>query len=46
MVSIVEKRKFGKTSKVSKYYENDGLKNFIFLFMSLLSSVIVRNGHI
>ena len=32
--------------KFSKQYEHDCLQNFILLFMSLLTDVIVRNSHI
>ena len=32
--------------KVSKYYEHDCLQNFILLFMSLLTALIVKNSHI
>ena len=32
--------------KVSKYYEHDCLQNFILLFMSLLTVLIVKNAHI
>ena len=32
--------------EVSKYYVNDNLQNFIFLFMSLLTVLIVKNSHV
>ena len=32
--------------KVSKYYEHGCLQNFILLFMSLLTTLIVKNSHI
>ena len=32
--------------KVSKYYELDRLQNFLLLFMSLLTALIVKNSHI
>ena len=32
--------------KVSKYYENDCLQNFLFLFMSLLTAPISKNSHV
>ena len=35
-----------KHQKVSKYYENDCLWNFISLFMSLLSALIVKNRYV
>ena len=31
--------------KVSNYYEHDCLQNFLLLFMSLLTALIVRNSH-
>ena len=34
-----------KHEKVSKYYENDCLQNFLSLFMSLLPAKFVRNSH-
>ena len=34
-----------KHEKVSKYYENDCLQNFLSLFMSLLTAKFVRNSH-
>ena len=40
------KGKFSKHQKVSKYYENDSLKNFDLLFMSLLTAPIVKNSHV
>ena len=35
-----------KHQKVSKYYENDCLQNFLLLFMSLLTAKFVKNSHI
>ena len=35
-----------KYQKVSSYYENDCLQNFLLLFMSLLIAPIVKNSHI
>ena len=32
--------------KVSKYYEHDCLQNFVLLFMSLLTTFIVKNSHV
>ena len=32
--------------KFSKFYEHDCLQNLIFLFMSLLTALIVKNNHI
>ena len=40
------KGKVGKTSTVSKYYENDCLQNFILLFMSLIAAKFIKNSHI
>ena len=37
---------FVKHQKVSKYYDRDCLKNFILLFMSLLTDSIVKNSHL
>ena len=34
-----------KHEKVSKYYENNCLQNFLSLFMSLLTAKFVRNSH-
>ena len=39
------KGKFGKTSKVSKYYENDYLQNFLLFFMSLLTAPIIKTTY-
>ena len=36
---------FVKHQKVLKYYDQDCLKNFLLLFMSLLSASIVKNSH-
>ena len=47
MISIVVKRKFGKTwKKVSKYYDTDCPQNFLFLFMFLIKVKLVKNSHI
>ena len=35
-----------KHQKVSKYYDQYCLQNFILLFMSLLTAPIVKNSHI
>ena len=35
-----------KHQKVSKYYENDCLQNFLLLFMSLLTASFIKNSHI
>ena len=35
-----------KHQEVSKYYENDSLKNFLLVFMSLIRTKFVRNSHI
>ena len=43
---VVVKERLVKHQKVSKYYENDYLKNFLLLFMSLLTAAIVKNSHI
>ena len=32
--------------QVSKYYKHDCLQNFLLLFMSLLTALIVKNSHI
>ena len=40
------KEKFGKTSKVSKYYDHDDLQNIPLLFKSLLTAQTVINSHI
>ena len=32
--------------KVSKYYETDGLQNFLLLFMFLLATKFAKNSHI
>ena len=39
------KGKFAQPNIVSKYYEHDSLQNFILLFMSLLTALIVKNSH-
>ena len=44
-VSVLVKEKFGKTSKVSKYYEQDCLNNFILLFMPLLTASDFIHNH-
>ena len=38
----VVKRKFGKTSKSLKNYENDSLQNHFVCFVSLLTAPIVK----
>ena len=40
------KGKFGKTLKVSKYYEADFLQNFLLLFMFLLTIKFVKKNQI
>ena len=35
-----------KHQKVSKYCDHDCLQIFLFLFMSLLEAVVVKNSHI
>ena len=35
-----------KHRKVSKYYQNDCLKHFLLLFMSLLTATFVKKNHI
>ena len=37
------KEKLVENQKVSKYYENDCWKNFLSLFMSLLTAPIFKN---
>ena len=37
---------FAYHQKVSKYHEHDLLQNFILLFMSLVTALIVKNSHI
>ena len=37
---------FGKTSKVSNYYENDSAQNSLLFLMSLLTAARVKNNHI
>ena len=39
------KGKFAQPNIVSKYYEHDSLQNFILLFMSLLTALIVKTSH-
>ena len=34
------------TIKCPKYYEHNYLQNFLLLFMSLLTALIVKNSHI
>ena len=41
-----EKETFVKQQKVSKYFENGYLQNFLLPFMSLLTAPIVKNSHI
>ena len=38
--------KLVKHQKVSKYYENDYLQNFLLHFMFLLTATFVKNSHI
>ena len=40
------KAKFDKSKKVSKYYDHDCVRNFVLLFMSLITALIVKNSHI
>ena len=40
------KGKFGKTLKVSNYYENDFMPNFLLFVMFLLTAPIVKSSHI
>ena len=40
------KRKFGKVSKVSKYYVHDCLQNFAWFFMFSLTTPVVKNSYI
>ena len=35
-----------KHQKVSEYYDHDCLRNFLLLFISLLTASIVRNSHL
>ena len=46
IVSLVVKKKLVKHQKVSKYYENDCLQNFLLLFRSLLTAKFVKKSHI
>ena len=39
------KRKFAQPSKVSKNYKHDFLQNFLLLFMSLLTLLIIEHRH-
>ena len=39
------KEKFGKHQKVSKYYDQDYLKNFLLPFMSSLRAPFFENSH-
>ena len=34
-----------KHQKVSKHYENDCVQNFLLLFISLLTALVVKNSH-
>ena len=43
---LSRKYDLAKHQKVSKYYENDCLKNFLLLFMSLLIVKFIKNSHI
>ena len=38
-------RNFAQTTSL-KYYEHDCLQNFLLLYMSLLTALIVKNSHI
>ena len=40
------KKKLEKHQKVAKYFDHDCLKNFLLLFMSLLTDQIAKNSHI
>ena len=40
------KENFLKHQKVWKYYEHDSLQNFVLLFMSLLTALIVEKSKI
>ena len=40
------KENFVKHERVSKYYENNWMKNFICHYVSLLTAKFVENGHI
>ena len=45
-LSLVLKRKFGKTSKHSQIMDNHGcLQNFILYFMSLLTILVFKSSH-
>ena len=39
----LEKKKMLNYQKVSKYYEHDCLQNFLLLFTTLLTALIVKN---
>ena len=42
MASFVVKGKLAKHQKVSKYYENDCLQNFLFLLMILVTAKYLK----
>ena len=46
LLHLRRKENLIKHQKVSKYYENICLQNFLFLCMSLLKALIVKNNHI
>ena len=46
IASLAVKEKIGKTSKVSKYYYNDCLQNFLLHIISLLTAPFAKNNHI
>ena len=39
------KGKFAQPSKVSKYYKDDCLQNFLLFFVAFLTASIVKNSH-
>ena len=41
-----EKENLVKHQRVSKYYENDYLQNFLLHYISLLTATFVKNSHI
>ena len=46
LLHLRRKENLIKHQKVSKYYENICLQNFLFLCMSLLKALIVKKNHI
>ena len=42
LIHFWERKNFEKHQKVSKYYENDCLQNWVFLFITLLTAPIVK----